>query len=175
MLCAMAISHGKIVLNSDGQALRPHLHILDVCQSIKCALEAEHLQKPIIANVGRDEDNLSILQLAELVSSLSENCPIEFLNRQENSNQEFSSLVADRKISNGVDARSYKVTFARIKKIFPTFACQWDLKKGITQTREKLLSIGFNRKEFENRAYYRLQTIEDLFSQGKINAELRWK
>lgn len=175
MLTAMSVSHGKIVLNSDGKALRPHLHILDASQSVRCALELAELSAPIVVNVGRDEDNLSILGLAQRISELSGDCPIEFLNRLSKDQNDFSSLVSDRKIKEGSDTRSYRVSFEKLATVLPTFNAAWNLNKGILEIRGKLLENAFSRADFENRKFYRLQTIEDLFETNQIDSDLRWK
>ena len=39
MLVGMAVADKVITLNSDGKSWRPNLHIQDLCQSIKCAID----------------------------------------------------------------------------------------------------------------------------------------
>jgi nucleoside-diphosphate-sugar epimerase len=175
MLVAMSVTHGKLILNSDGKALRPHLHIQDAAQSVSCAVEIESLDSPILVNVGRDEDNLSILDLAKRISSLAGDIPIEFMQHSESKSEDLSSsIIKDRKIQNGADTRSYNVSFAKIKKTFPSFSCKWDLQSGIKDLRQRLVNLGFRREDFENQKFYRLQTIESLFNQGKLDSALRW-
>ena len=41
MFCGLALTSKKIILNSDGQAWRPHLHIDDACEAFACCLKLE--------------------------------------------------------------------------------------------------------------------------------------
>ena len=38
-------------------------------------------------------------------------------------------LIQDRKIQDGVDSRNYKISFEKIRKVFPGFVCNWTVKK----------------------------------------------
>ena len=39
MLAGMGLTTGKIVLNSDGTPWRPNVHVLDICKSIRGAID----------------------------------------------------------------------------------------------------------------------------------------
>jgi nucleoside-diphosphate-sugar epimerase len=41
MLCGLALTSKKVTLNSNGQAWRPHLHINDACESLRCCIDWE--------------------------------------------------------------------------------------------------------------------------------------
>ncbi|SVE25747.1 uncharacterized protein METZ01_LOCUS478601, partial [marine metagenome] len=57
MLCGMAITQGQVVLNSDGQAWRPHLDIEDVCEAFRCCIDWDYDGgKLLILNVGRNDN-----------------------------------------------------------------------------------------------------------------------
>ena len=42
MLTGMAMANKTIVLNSDGKAWRPNLHILDLCMAVRCAIDLDY-------------------------------------------------------------------------------------------------------------------------------------
>ena len=58
MLCGMAVAQKRVILNSDGQAWRPHLHIEDVCEAFRCCIEwGYRVGKLMVLNVGRNDNN----------------------------------------------------------------------------------------------------------------------
>ena len=58
MFIGMGITTGKIILNSDGNAWSPNVHILDVCQAFEKAIQYENNEKkPLILNVGSTKNN----------------------------------------------------------------------------------------------------------------------
>ena len=118
MLVAMAKTTNKIKLNSNGLAWRPNLYIDDACeafyQSIITVFDNNILN---IINIGRDEDNLKIIDIANLIKKEIPGSEILFLNTtKDNSN----NLFKDKKIQDGVDTRTYKVSFKRQKKFYCT-------------------------------------------------------
>ena len=57
MLCGMAVAQKQVILNSDGQAWRPHLHIYDACESFRCCLDSElDSDELTVLNVGSNEE-----------------------------------------------------------------------------------------------------------------------
>ena len=85
-----------------------------------------------------------------------------------------NDLVKDRKIQDGVDTRSYKVSFDRIHQILPNFKCKWTVEKGIKDLLNKLKNIDLNNETFNRREFYRLQQIEFLHKENRINDDLFW-
>ena len=45
MLCGLALTTNKVVLNSNGEAWRPHLHIDDACESFGVVLIRTYIQE----------------------------------------------------------------------------------------------------------------------------------
>ena len=90
---------------------------------------------------------------------------------QKSSNNE---LIKDRKIQDGVDTRSYKVSFDKILKTLPKFECKWSVEKGIIDLIDKLKNNNLNEEIFSKREFYRLQQIEFLHKNNKINDALYW-
>ncbi len=71
MLTGMAVADGVIVLNSDGKAWRPNLHIKDVCRSVMRAIELDYQGGDLLVlNVGSDANNLQIIDVASIIQKI---------------------------------------------------------------------------------------------------------
>jgi nucleoside-diphosphate-sugar epimerase len=171
MLCGLALTTNKITLNSNGMAWRPHLHIDDVCESFRCCIDWNpKLSKLTTLNVGQNEDNFRVIDIAKIIHSNVVGSKMNYLDGSINSND----LVKDRKIQDGVDTRSYKVSFNRIHKVLPNFKCNWTVEKGIKDLLNKLKNIELSSETFNQREFYRLQQIEFLHRENQINDDLFW-
>lgn len=172
MFCGMAVSQKEVVLNSDGQAWRPHLHIEDACQSIKCSIDWDcHEGNLMVLNVGMNENNKRVIDVAESVTSKEEGVTLSFLGKENIGNTE--DLVADRKVQDGVDSRTYQVSFDRIHKTLPGFKAKWDLENGIEDLIDRLNFWELDELKFKQRDFYRLQQVEYLHRTGQIDEDLR--
>ena len=173
MLCGLALSTKKITLNSNGEAWRPHLHIDDACESLRCCIDWEYNKgKLMILNVGRNEDNFKIIDIAKIIHSNVVGSELTYL--KSDMNDEENELIKDRKIQDGVDTRTYQVSFNKIYKILPDFECKWTVEGGIESLLNELQHIGLNKKTFSHREFYRLQQIEFLHKENKIDDDLFW-
>ena len=171
MLVGLALSTKKITLNSDGSSWRPNLHILDACQSISCALQSSISSPDLtVINVGDEINNKKILDIAELISTITDS-PIEFLNSSDQSSS--SALVRDRKVS-GRDTRSYSVDFSRIRQIFPQYKTGFSIETGIHDLIQFFESNNFSSTDFCNTGFYRLQHLESLLTNKKLDSNLFW-
>jgi nucleoside-diphosphate-sugar epimerase len=173
MFAAMAYTTGKIVLNSDGQAWRPFVHVQDISQAIKYGIEYKSKKgQKIILNVGTTSQNYQILELAKMVQAQIPGCKVSFLGQTKDVVD--NELIKDRKIQDGVDSRNYKISFEKIQQIFPEFKSEWTVEKGIKEMLNKFKQLQLNQKEFENINYYRLQQLEWLIKNGYLTQDLRW-
>lgn len=173
MFAAMAYTTGKIILNSDGKAWRPFVHVKDISKAIKYAIDYKPPKgKQIILNVGNSSQNYQIITLANLVQSQIPGCEVTFINKT--STPINKELIKDRKLQDGVDSRNYKISFEKIKKVFPGFKCDLTVKKGIREMLKKFEEINLSKKQFENINFYRLQKFESLIKKGLISEDLRW-
>ncbi len=172
MFTAMAYTTHKIILNSNGQAWRPFVHIRDICQAIKLAIDYEvSSPTPVILNVGNSTQNYQVIELAQMVSKKIPGSKVEFLKKAPGQNQE---LIKDRKIQDGVDSRNYKISFEKIKKTLPGFECKFSIEQGIEEMLKKFAEIHLTKKDFENINFYRLQKLESLIKNKLISEDLRW-
>lgn len=172
MFSAMAVADKRIILNSDGSAWRPHIHIFDVCESIKKSLLIEYnLGKLLILNVGNEKNNIPILKVAELVKMHLPDTTIEFITR--NTEIENSKIFEDRKVK-GTDTRTYKVSFNKIKKVLNGFDHFWSVESGINDMINWLKLNKLNSEILRDKKFYRLQHLESLLSNNKLSEQLRW-
>ena len=154
-LTASAFVTGKVKLLSDGTAWRPQLHVEDMSSAFLTVMESsEELIRGQIFNVGNNDENFKIYQIAEEVKKIIPGSEIEFVNK---SNK---------------DSRSYKVDFTKINNTLG-FKTKWNLEKGIKQLydffkKEKLIENDFHDKKF-----YRLKQLKWLIANGFLDENLR--
>ena len=165
MLCGMAVTQSKVVLNSNGQAWRPHLYIEDVCETFRCCVDWNYDGgELLVLNVGRNDNNWRIIDVARHIQASLEDCDLEFLNQTPETKDE---LVKDRKIQDGVDKRTYQVNFDRIHQLLPGFESKWGVQKGVEQLLQDLQHWRLDDTKFKQREFYRLQQLEHLYSTGQ--------
>lgn len=176
MLVGMALARRQIILNSNGQAWRPHVHIEDVCETICRCLAREFPcdGRALVMNVGRTDQNLRILDVAELVRAQVRGCEVQFLNGADARDPNLE-LVRDRKIQDGVDVRTYRVSFDRLEHILEGFRCRWTLEDGIRAMIREFTQLGVTEAQFQDTRFYRLQWLEALVAGGELSADLRWR
>jgi nucleoside-diphosphate-sugar epimerase len=176
MLVGMAVANGKIILNSDGKAWRPHVHIEDVCQAVHRAIEADlRGPGPVILNVGDTSQNFQVSDIAHMVQRYLPDCQVTFLHKSSGQNKDEVELFRDRKIQDGVDTRTYRVSFELVKKMLPGFQCQWTLEWAVPAMMDALAGMGFSERHFKDIGFYRLQKLESLFQQERLTDDLFWK
>jgi hypothetical protein len=74
----------------------------------------------------------------------------------------------------GPDTRNYQVDFTKIRTKVPAFQPQWTVPKGIEEIWKDAHNRGLTTEDFEGPRYVRLQRIQQLASQGRLNlADLR--
>jgi nucleoside-diphosphate-sugar epimerase len=155
-LVGLACTTGEIAMISDGTPWRPLVHVLDICTAIDCALKAppEKVYREIF-NVGCDEENHRILEVAEFVREACPDCRITFGD------------------SSG-DNRSYRVNFEKIRKGLPGFAAVHTARQGARELRELFDRIGLDRSQFEFRAFTRLKQLEYLIKTKQLDDQFYW-
>lgn len=157
-LVAWAYTTGKILLKSDGTPWRPLVHIEDITQAVICALRAEKsVIHNLAVNVGSNNENYQMKELAQFVRETVPNCEVEY--------------AADA----GPDPRSYKVNFDRIHRVFPEFRTRWTARMGVEQCYESYRRIGLSKDDYEGIRYKRIAHIKDLIERGKLSRDLYWQ
>jgi len=125
----------------------------------------------LILNVGRNDNNLKIIDIAKIIKNVVKGSEIYFLNKNKDLNID---LIADRKIENGKDTRTYKVSFNKIKKKFINYKCKYSVQRGIQKMIKELKKNNLNKKIFCYKKFYRLQYLEYLHKKKLINNSLIW-
>lgn len=172
MFAGMAFASKRIIMNSNGAPWRPFLYIEDACEAIRRAIEHDAHAGFLVVNVGDDRNNRRIADVAEKIRDAAPGSEIVFLRDRPELDSE--GLVRDGKVQEGIDPRTYRVSFAKISHVFPGFACSWTLERGIGTMLGEFRRIGLTEAHLASTRFYRLQKMDELFRSGRITPELRW-
>ncbi|XPM58313.2 MAG: NAD-dependent epimerase/dehydratase family protein [Leptolyngbya sp. IPPAS B-1204] len=156
-LTAWAFTTGKVLLKSDGSAWRPIVHIADISRAFIAVLHApRQLIHDQAFNVGRNEDNYRVREIAEIVEATIPGCKIEYASTA------FS------------DSRCYKVDCRKLLDTLPEFQPQWNARSAAQQLYETYQQIGLTLDEFEGIRYRRVSQLQHLIEQNRLDANYRW-
>jgi nucleoside-diphosphate-sugar epimerase len=156
-LVAWAFTCGRVLLKSDGTPWRPLVHVEDIGRAFLAALDAPaDVVRGQAFNVGRDEENYRIREVAEIVKQTVPGCEIAFA------------------AGAGPDQRNYRASFARIRGALPGFQPQWDARRGARQLLDAYRRVGLELQDFEGPRYRRIDQIRQLLAAGELAADLRW-
>ena len=156
-LVAWAFTSGKVFLKSDGTPWRPIVHIEDISRAFIAVLGAPpDAVRGEAFNVGKNDQNYRIREIAEIVKDTVPGCEIAF--------------AADA----GPDKRNYRADFSKIARVLPAFQPQWDARKGARQLLEAYRAVGLRLEEFEGPRYRRIDQLRSLLAEGRLAADLRW-
>tara|TARA_B000000532_G_scaffold224573_1_gene201464 strand:- start:268 stop:930 length:663 start_codon:yes stop_codon:yes gene_type:complete len=139
----------SINLLSDGTPKRPIVHIHDICKIIyECILDSRNLDKQIF-NVGSEDMNFSIKEIALTVGKILNIYDINFGQKD-------------------ADQRSYQLNFEKLNDYFPNFIISYDLENGI---KDLVLNFkNYNPTGKENR----IKVLRTLITEKKLNKDLFW-
>jgi len=147
----------KIAMTSDGTPWRPLTHVLDICSAIICTLKApKESVSGEIFNVGHNQDNYQIREIAQIVAEVFPDCELSVG-------------------PSGGDDRSYRVSFDKINQQLSGFQCRWTARQGAEQLRSLFERIDMPREAFEFRAFTRLKQLEFLLRTQQIDKEFFWR
>jgi nucleoside-diphosphate-sugar epimerase len=157
-LVGFAYTQGDVLIQSDGTPWRPLVHIEDISRAFLAALEAPKSAMHNQAfNIGRNEDNVRVSEIADMVKQVVPNCSIRYAE------------------GGGPDPRSYRVDCSKVLKMLPAFKPQWSVMKGVRELYEAYKEHGLTAEEFQSNRYLRLKQIKKLQDAGKLDGELRWQ
>jgi nucleoside-diphosphate-sugar epimerase len=156
---AGAIASRKITILSDGTPWRPLIDVKDMAKAVEWAISREIEQGGayLAVNVGSDERNYQVRNLAETVSEVIPDVTV--------------SINKDAM----PDSRSYRVNFDLFKRLAPDFQPDVDLFTSIKELKYGLEEMGFNDPDFRNSNYMRLKALTHLRSKGYLNKNLAWQ
>jgi nucleoside-diphosphate-sugar epimerase len=155
-LVAWACTTGLVYLKSDGSPWRPIIHIEDISRAFVATLRApREVVHNQAFNVGRNEENYRIRDLAEIVKETVPSCRVEYAQDAE------------------PDKRTYRVDFNKINKLLPEFRPTWNARRGAHELYEAYQKYGVKLEEFEGPRYKRIDHIKQLLSSGQLDSTLR--
>lgn len=156
-LVASAFTTGRILIKSDGTPWRPIVHIRDIIGAVVAVLEAprETVHNQTF-NVGRNDENFRIRELADIVAETVPGCRVEYAP------------------GGGPDLRCYRVSFDKINRILPSFRPQWNARRGAQELYDAYRSKGLTFENVERGRYVRLREIQRLQKAHQMDSILRW-
>ena len=156
-LVAWAYATGRVYIKSDGTPWRPIVHIADISRAFIAAMQAPiDMVHNEAFNVGRNEDNYRIYELADIVKETVPNTVIEY--------------AAEA----GPDKRCYRVDCSKIRKVLPAFQPAWDARKGALELYKASAKNGHVVEDFEGPRFKRIAHIRKLIEDGLLDSSLRW-
>ncbi len=153
---AGAVASGRITILSDGTPWRPLIHIEDMALAVDWATGRASSTDFVAVNVGRDDWNYQVRQLAEGVRAV------------------LPDVAVSVNPAAQPDRRSYRVSFARYRALAPDHQPRWTLDATVRQLVDGLRAIGFRDTEFRSSRLMRLNVLRQLREAGQLDADLRW-
>tara|TARA_B100000242_G_scaffold161254_1_gene115131 strand:+ start:3589 stop:4596 length:1008 start_codon:yes stop_codon:yes gene_type:complete len=148
-LTVSAIENNHIRVLSDGSPRRPFVHIGDISRFIDYVINNDD-RKKLLVNIGTEGLNLTVKNVAKIVSQLTNVDDISFGK------------------SDG-DTRSYFVNFSKVSKLFPKFNFKYEVRDGVNEIIDNFESVIMNKTNSK-----RIKRINELIDSKKINTKLFW-
>jgi nucleoside-diphosphate-sugar epimerase len=156
-LVGWAVTTGRIVIKSDGTPWRPIVHIEDISRAFLAVLEApRELVHNEAFNIGINEENYQVRDLAEIVADTVLGCHIEYAE------------------GGGPDKRCYRVDCTKVRRVVPSFEPVWNARRGAEELYEAYKRYSLTLEDFEGARYMRNQRVMRLRDAGRIDSSLRW-
>jgi len=156
-LVGWALTTGRVFIKSDGTPWRPIVHIEDISRAFLAVLEApRELVHNEPFNVGIDEENYQVRDLAEIVRNTVPGCRIEYAE------------------GGGPDKRCYRVDCSKIRRVVSSFKPTWNAHRGAEELHEAYKRNRLTLEEFEGARYMRIRHVMRLRDSGRVDPSLRW-
>jgi len=156
-LVGYAVTTGDVLIQSDGSPWRPLVHIEDIARAFLAVLHAPaELVHNQAFNVGRNDDNLRVREIADMVRAAVPGCSIRYAE------------------GGGPDPRCYRVDCSKIGRTLPEFRPHWTVRRGIAQLEAAFRAVGLTREQFLGERYVRIKHIQKLQAEGRLDRSLRW-
>jgi len=157
-LVAWACTTGKVNILSDGTAWRPIVNIVDISRAVAAVLAAPRDKihdQPF--NVGRDEENFRVRDIAEIVRRAVPGSEVAFGG------------------AGSPDLRSYQVSFAKYGRAFPDRPLVCTAEDGARELYQAFTATRMTEERFQSRDYVRLKQLKHLIAEDALDAHLRWR
>lgn len=154
---ASACTTGQVYIKSDGTPWRPIVHIGDIMAAAIAVLEAprEAVHNQTF-NVGSNDENYRVRELAEIVAEIVPGCRVEYAP------------------GGGPDLRCYRVNFDKITRLVPGFRPQWTARQGAQELYDAYRTVGLTREDVDRGRYVRINEINRLQKAGQLEESLYW-
>lgn len=157
-LTGLAFTTREVRLRSDGTPWRPVVHVEDIARAFLAVLQApREVIHDEAFNVGRNEENYRIREIADIVEDLLPDARVTFAEDA------------------GPDKRSYQVSFDKISSTFPHFRPTWTVPRGVAELLEAFRREGITLEDLTGSRFQRIARIKELLREGRIDATLRWR
>lgn len=154
---AAAHTTGRVYIKSDGTPWRPIVHIRDIVAAVVAVLDApREIVHNQTFNVGRNDENYRIRELADMVAEIIPGCRVEYAP------------------GGGPDLRCYRVNFNKINRLLPAFRPEWTARRGAQELYDAYRATGLTAKDIEVDRYVRISEIRRLQKAGELDTSLRW-
>jgi len=154
-LAAWAFTTGKVMIMSDGTPWRPLVHVRDIAAAAAAALVAPiGLVRNEAFNVGANDENYRVRELAEIVRETFVGCEIEYAEGA------------------GPDPRSYRVDFRKLAERLPEARPKWTARDGAGELLAAFRSARLSSDGFD--LYTRLSRLKSVLVEGSLDENLRW-
>jgi nucleoside-diphosphate-sugar epimerase len=155
-LAGSAWTTGRIAMTSDGTPWRPLVHVLDICKAVAMTLEAPaEAVGGQVFNVGDDSQNYRVREIAEIVAAGFPGCVTSFGPPD-------------------ADNRSYRVSFARIRRHLPEYHCEWPAERGVEQLARLFAWLDMRHETFTATPFTRLAQLKRLAETRQIDEDFFW-
>lgn len=156
---ACALASGEISVLSDGSPWRPLIDVADMARAIEWALlrPAAAGGRFLAVNVGSDERNYQVRDLAAAVAAQVPGTRVS-INRDA-----------------PADSRSYRVDFGLYRALAPAHQPRVDLAGSIAALVAGLRHMGFADAHFREHGLVRLNVLQRLMAQGRLDEALHWR
>jgi nucleoside-diphosphate-sugar epimerase len=156
---ACALTTGNIQILSDGTPWRPLIDVQDMVRAIQWASGRSSQQAGnfLAVNVGRNEWNYQVIDVANTVSKQIPNTKIEI-------NTETAP-----------DKRSYRVDFSLYERLAPNHLPQVNLMQSIDELVTGMKKMNFKDVNFRGSEMMRLKVLQNLQYKKLLDENLFWK
>jgi nucleoside-diphosphate-sugar epimerase len=132
------------------------VHIEDISRAFLAMLEApRELVHNQAFNVGRDEDNIQVRDVAEMVRAAVPGSDLTFADGA------------------GPDLRNYRADFSKLNDTFPELRLEWCVGEGIAELLTAYTKYDLTYDDFTSSRFVRLRRVRELLDQGLLDASLR--
>ena len=155
-LAGYAYTSGDVLIKSDGSPWRPLVHVEDIARAFLAILESprEAIHNQAF-NVGRNEENYRIREVAEMVADAVPGSRVTFAGGA------------------SPDLRTYRVDFSKLARMVPTFRPRWTVRGGVEQLIRAYREHHLSTEEFLGARFTRLKRINQRLEEGSLDASLR--